>query len=421
MRFPSRSESFDRIREKVISGQAALEFGDSAQALTLLDEAVGQVLALDWSDETVWKRWPVMQGVLQFAKQYLAQEIAESSLAPDVSDNSDEPRFLTSIPELMIVNREMRAIIDQIVRIRHTRMNVLITGESGVGKELLAKAIHVESDLRDNVYIPFNCAAVAPELLESRLFGHRRGAFTGAVTDQRGVIRAAEGGTLFLDEVGELPLEVQPKLLRFLQEGEIQPLGEDRPLKVKVRIVAATNRHLEAQVAEGNFREDLFHRLNVIRIDVPPLRERREEILPLAQRFLKELAGRAKKDLQLSEGAAFMLQNFNWPGNIRQLRNEMERMVAYAEDKQLITPRMLSPEITSFKPVTSATVGSSRSDGSIRVEFPPGLELAQILDAVEKQIVTETLARNKNNISKTARELGITRKGLHIKRDRLGI
>ncbi|HND20767.1 MAG TPA: sigma 54-interacting transcriptional regulator, partial [Acidobacteriota bacterium] len=180
MRFPSRSESFDRIREKVISGQAALEFGDSAQALTLLDEAVGQVLALDWSDEAVWKRWPVMQGVLQFAKQYLAQEIAESSLAPDVSDNSDEPRFLTSIPELMIVNREMRAIIDQIVRIRHTRMNVLITGESGVGKELLAKAIHLESDLRDNVYIPFNCAAVAPELLESRLFGHRRGAFTGA-------------------------------------------------------------------------------------------------------------------------------------------------------------------------------------------------------------------------------------------------
>src|SRR5690606_35166813 len=182
------------------------------------------------------------------------------------------------IPGFLCAGAAMARVVDQIKRLQATPLNVLITGESGTGKELVARAIHAGSSRASQTFLPYNCTTTTRELADSQLFGHRRGAFTGAVTDQPGLIRTCAGGTLFLDEIGDLPLDVQPKLLRFLEQGEIMPVGETRPIHVDVRVLAATNADLEARVAEGRFREDLYYRLSVIRLHVPPLRARREEI-----------------------------------------------------------------------------------------------------------------------------------------------
>jgi transcriptional regulator with GAF, ATPase, and Fis domain len=214
----------------------------------------------------------------------------------------DLQRRLTQVelPGFICASRAMTRVIEQIHKIRSSDVTVLITGESGTGKELIARAVHAGSTRRYNTFVPFNCSASPREMTESQLFGYRKGAFTGATENNPGIVRAAERGTIFLDEIGDLPLELQPKLLRFLQEGEIQPLGENEPIQVDVRVVAATNSKLEQAVAEGRFREDLFHRLNVIRIHVPPLRERREEI-PALLDTTEATRKAAKNDIQLSK------------------------------------------------------------------------------------------------------------------------
>src|SRR5204862_1258578 len=192
----------------------------------------------------------------------------------------------------------------------------------------------------------FNCTAVPKELSEGYLFGYRRGAFTGAVSDSPGMIRSAAGGTLFLDEIGDLSVDVQPRLLRFLQEGEIQPLGEQRPAKVDVRIIAATNTDLEEMVAQGRFREDLYYRLNVIRLRVPPLRERRSEIPTIVNYYINHYSAKfGRRDVQITPPAIDLLMVGEWPGNVRQLCNEVQRVVARAEDGAVITPEQLSPEL----------------------------------------------------------------------------
>ncbi len=199
----------------------------------------------------------------------------------------------------------MTRVVDQIQRLQGNDLTVLITGESGTGKELVARAIHVGSSRSAATFLPYNCTTTTRELADSQLFGHRRGSFTGAVSDQPGLIRTAAGGTLFLDEVGDLPLDVQPKLLRFLEQGEIMPVGENRPQPVDVRVIAATNADLEQRVAEGKFREDLYYRLSVIRIHVPPLRQRREEIPHLSTYFLRDASERlSKPDHQPGPGRA---------------------------------------------------------------------------------------------------------------------
>ena len=203
----------------------------------------------------------------------------------------------------------MQRVADQIQRLQGNDLTVLITGESGTGKDLVARAIHAGSLRSGRMFLPYNCTSATRELADSQLFGHRRGSFTGAVADQPGVLRTAVGGTLFLDEIGDLPLDVQPKLLRFLEQGEVLPVGETRPQKVDVRVVAATNADLEQRVSEGKFREDLFYRLSVIRIHVPPLRERREEIPHLSTFFLREASDRLGKPGVASE-----------PGNARFVR-----------------------------------------------------------------------------------------------------
>src|SRR5580765_7511484 len=280
----------------------------------------------------------------------------------------------------------MSRLVEQMQRLQGNDLTVLVTGESGTGKELVARAIHVGSHRSAAMFLPYNCTTTGRELADSQLFGHRRGSFTGAVSDQPGLVRAAAGGTLFLDEIGDLPIDVQPKLLRFLELQEIMPLGETRPQRVDVRVVAATNADLEQRVAEGKFREDLYYRLSVIRIHVPPLRERREEIPHLSTFFLREASERlGKPDIQLSSGALDMFSRYWWPGNVRQLKNEIQRAVAMSVPGGTIEPQHLSPEVGATR-LPAATGAAPRSG-----RRPP--DLASAVEAVERDMIQAALDR----------------------------
>jgi hydrogenase-4 transcriptional activator len=325
------------------------------------------------------------------------------------------PGFIHSSPA-------MTKLVEEVHKIRSSDVTVLVTGESGTGKELVARAIHALSSRRDKVFVPFNCTAVPKELSEGYLFGYRRGAFTGAVKDSDGVIRTAAGGTLFLDEVGDLPIDLQPKLLRFLQEGEIQPLGEQRPVKVDVRIIAATNTDLEEMVAQGRFREDLYYRLNVIRLRVPPLRERRSEIPTIVNYYVNHYSAKfGRREIQITPQAIDLLMVAEWPGNVRQLCNEVQRVVARAEDGTVITPEQLSPEHRRMgAPITPAGGVAALGRGGASVNVPlQNVTLAEALAEVERRMIAEALRKHNGNISRAARELGLTRRGLYLKLDRL--
>jgi DNA-binding NtrC family response regulator/tetratricopeptide (TPR) repeat protein len=322
------------------------------------------------------------------------------------------PGFIHSSPA-------MTRLVEEVHKIRSSDVTVLVTGESGTGKELVARAIHALSARRDKIFVPFNCTAVPKELSEGYLFGYRRGAFTGAVKDSDGVIRTAAGGTLFLDEVGDLPLDVQPKLLRFLQEGEIQPLGEQRPAKVDVRIIAATNTDLEEMVSDGRFREDLYYRLNVIRLRVPPLRERRSEISTIVNYYVNHYSAKfGRRDVQITPQAVDLLMVADWPGNVRQLCNEIQRVVARSEDGAVITPEQLSPELRRMSaPLTPPSSVAPFGGASVTVPLQ-NVTLADALAEVERRMIAEALRKHNGNISRAARELGLTRRGLYLKLDR---
>ncbi|MCY1073760.1 sigma-54-dependent transcriptional regulator [Archangium lansingense] len=240
-----------------------------------------------------------------------------------------EPEAAPEVPGFIAASPTMNKLKTELAGLSGSRATVIVTGESGSGKEVVARALHRLSARADRPYVAFNCAAVPRELFEGQLFGYRRGAYTGAATDHPGVIRAAHGGTLFLDEIGELPLEVQPKLLRFLENGEIFPLGETRPAQVDVRVIAATHRDLGQLVREGRFREDLYYRLQVVPVRVPPLRERREDIIALARHFVNQLTPEGREPPQLGPDAMAALVAHSWPGNVRELRNVIERSLAF--------------------------------------------------------------------------------------------
>ncbi|MFL6331934.1 MAG: sigma 54-interacting transcriptional regulator [Pyrinomonadaceae bacterium] len=335
--------------------------------------------------------------------------------APDsLAGASLMPGFIHSSPA-------MTRLVEEVHKIRSSDVTVLITGESGTGKELVARAIHALSSRRGKVFIPFNCTAVPKELSEGYLFGYRRGAFTGAVSDSAGVIRTAASGTLFLDEIGDLPLDVQPKLLRFLQEGEIQPLGEQRPQKVDVRIIAATNTDLEGMVADGRFREDLYYRLNVIRLRVPPLRERRSEIPTIVSYYINHYSDKfGRRDIQITPQTLDLLMVCDWPGNVRQLTNEIQRIIARAEDGTIIKPEHLSPELRRTNtPATGANRLMAPSSGlaatAAASAIAQGLTLADAMAELERRMIAEALRKHNGNISRAARELGLTRRGLYLK------
>jgi hydrogenase-4 transcriptional activator len=330
-------------------------------------------------------------------------------------DSTAERPLEPLLPGFLCASTAMIRVVDQIQRLQGNDLTVLVTGESGTGKELVARAIHVGSSRNAATFLPYNCTTTTRELADSQLFGHRRGSFTGAVSDQVGLIRTAAGGTLFLDEVGDLPLDVQPKLLRFLEQGEIMPVGENRPQPVDVRVLAATNADLEQRVAEGKFREDLYYRLSVIRIHVPPLRQRREEIPHLSTFFLREASDRlGKPDMQLGSEVLDLFAQYWWPGNVRQLRNELQRAVAMAPAGGTICPEHLSADLTATAPAPSAL-------SSPRVGLRGGQTLASVVDDIERDLIREMMARHRGNISETARALGLTRRGLYLKLRRLGI
>ena len=334
------------------------------------------------------------------------------------------PGFIHSSPA-------MTSLVEEVYKIRSSDVTVLVTGESGTGKELVSRAIHTISSRKDKVFVPFNCTAVPKELAEGHLFGYKKGAFTGAVADSPGMIRAADGGTLFLDEVGDLPLDVQPKLLRFLQEGEVQPLGEKRPIKVDVRIIAATNMPLEEKVAAGSFREDLYYRLNVIRLRVPPLRERRSEIPPMINYYINQYSARfGKREINITPQTIDLLMVCDWAGNVRQLCNEIQRIVARAVDGEKITPEHISPELKrSAKPIASfAETGNVKPIASFDNQFTSSFNvgassgtLEEAVSELETQMIRAALARHRWNISRVANELGLTRRGLYMKIARYGI
>jgi len=299
----------------------------------------------------------------------------------------------------------MRRLFDAIRQVAPLGGPVIITGESGTGKELVARALHAESPRRDAPFVPLNCAAMPPELMESELFGHARGAFTGATQQRPGLFVEADGGTLLLDEIGEMQPDTQAKLLRVLEDGCIRPLGADREIQVDVRLVAATNRDLEAAVEDGSFREDLFFRVNVIHIHVPPLRARGGDVLLLAQSFLDRYAARFGKDVVgLSPGAAERLMAYNWPGNVRELRNCIERAVALGRVSDVQVEDL--PERVRTHSRAQLVVGSD--DPS---------ELAELAE-IERRYILHVMEVVGGNKSLAAKTLGLDRKTLYRKLQR---
>ena len=328
-------------------------------------------------------------------------------------DRSLEPL----LPGFLSASAAMTRVVEQIQRLQGNDLTVLITGESGTGKELIARAIHVGSHRSAAMFLPYNCTTTGRDLADSQLFGHRRGAFTGAVSDQPGLVRSAVGGTLFLDEIGDLPLDVQPKLLRFLEQSEIMPIGDTKPQKVDVRVLAATNADLEQRVAEGKFREDLYYRLAVIRIHVPPLRERREEIPHLSTYVLREASERlGKPDIQLSSETLDVFSQYWWPGNVRQLKNEIQRAVALSAPGGAIEPSHLSPEIGTTR-LAGTGAGVAAAPRAARIVT----DLASAVEELERDMIQGALDRSGGNISESARTLGLTRRGLYLKMRRLGL
>ncbi|KYF71546.1 sigma 54-interacting transcriptional regulator [Sorangium cellulosum] len=303
----------------------------------------------------------------------------------------------------------MRRVIAQLDKVVDTRVTVLIEGETGTGKELIAAAVHYRSRRRDKLFVAQNCAALAESLLESELFGHKKGSFTGATEEKKGLFEIADGGTLFLDEITETPLSLQSKLLRALQEGEIRPVGATSPKHVNVRIVAATNRNLEDEVARGRFREDLYYRLKVFPIRLPPLRERRDDIPVLAGHFLERYADEIGKPCGgFSQQAMELMVAYDWPGNVRELQNEVQRLVIQLDPGSFATPELLSPRIRQVEGLVA------------RAGTPKG-SLKEMMDAVEKFFLLEALRGHNNNKTNAAKTLGITREGLHKKLRQYGI
>ncbi len=309
-------------------------------------------------------------------------------------------------------------------RIAGGDLPVLITGETGSGKEVLARLIHAASNRSEKSFVAFNCTGLPRDTAESQLFGHRRGSFTDAREDSTGIIRGADGATLMLDEIGELDPTIQPKLLRFLDSGEVQPVGEPKPVWADVRVIAATNVAIDTLVREGRFREDLFYRLNVVRLRIPPLRERREEIPPLAHHFLRRFGREMKRGhLDLSPDALTCLLLYDWPGNVRQLSNEVRRIVAMAKPDDTIRPNHLSPEILAVRDwVPNDPDGEEHSpthpdELAIRIDQP----LASAIEQLERAMIHRAIRATNGRVNSAARLLGLSRKGLFLKRRRLEI
>jgi DNA-binding NtrC family response regulator/predicted negative regulator of RcsB-dependent stress response len=383
---------------------------DLAQALSVLTSGLGLDAGTEASDTFLP---PHPAAALAACSVHAFARVARSGQAPDHRHAPPLVRGDIALPQR---STEMELLHSMAQRIASTDASVLITGETGTGKDLLARFIHQHSASATGPFVPFNCAAMAKDLFDSQLFGHCKGAFTGAGEDSLGVIRATAGGTLFLDEVGEMGLDTQPKLLRFLESGEVHPVGATRAANVCVRVVAATNANLESMVAEGRFREDLYYRLGIVRFRLPPLRKRRTEILPLARRFLQEFATRYNKGiLALDDDAAVCLERCDWPGNVRQLVNEMKRVAALADPGARVGAASLSPELqrANQHPVADPPAEAAA--------IPMAQPLKTAVETLERAHLVHALDACGGHSGRAAGMLGLSRKGLYLKRRRYGL
>jgi len=324
-------------------------------------------------------------------------------------------------------SKSVKALIQLIMRVASSKTNVLVIGESGTGKELVARMIHTESPLKNGPFVPVNCGAIPENLIESEMFGHKRGSFTGAVSEKAGLFEAANGGTLFLDEVGELPLGMQVKLLRAIQERSFRKVGGTEDVKVDVRLIAATNRDLEAAVAAGTFREDLYYRLNVILIKTPTLRERPGDVSLLAKFFLDRSATKRAKSIQALEPSAMLaLEAYSWPGNIRELENVIERATTL-ETTPVITLASLPEKIRAFALAQAGEKNSSHLAAGAMIELPGPdfangpLNLDEILSRVEKIYLNAALGYTQNSKKKAAELLGITFRSIRYRLQKQGV
>jgi transcriptional regulator with GAF, ATPase, and Fis domain len=294
----------------------------------------------------------------------------------------------------------MRRVFDLLDRVVGSTTSVLIQGPTGTGKELVAKVIHYNSPLKDRPFVAENCGALSENLLESELFGHVKGAFTGAIADKKGIFELAEGGTVFLDEIADMPMTMQIKLLRVLQEGQVRPVGGSRYLEVNFRLLTSSNRDLLEEVKKGNFRDDLYYRIQVFPVIIPPLADRKEDIPLLATHFLEKLAKKLNRPIKrLTPQALNLLIQFNWPGNVRELENEIERALTLAGDDSEIKEGYLSEKLTG----RGENLAASGLDGTT---------LQEVTEQIERQMVTRALRETGGNRSQAARNLGLTRQGL---------
>lgn len=307
----------------------------------------------------------------------------------------------TGFKEIIGSSPPMHHLFELMQKVIDVPTTVLIQGETGTGKELIAKVIHYNGPLKDKPFIAENCAALPETLLESELFGHVRGAFTGAVSDKKGLFELADGGTIFLDEIGEISLPMQVKLLRVLQEGEFRPVGGHKTVRVDVRLLASTNRNLAEESSRGAFREDLYYRINVFQVTPPPLRERKDDILSLANHFLLKFSTRYHKPVpQITPQTLDLLMRYDWPGNVRELENEMERAITMAAGGDLIRPELLSDKL---RPAGISFAGAGPA---------PNGTLKEAVHRIERQMIEEALTASGGNRSQAAKALGLSRQGL---------
>jgi two-component system response regulator PilR (NtrC family)/two-component system response regulator HydG len=332
----------------------------------------------------------------------IEKALAERELRSEVARLRAEVQRAQGLDGVVGRSQAMQEIFALLRRLETSNAGVLITGESGTGKEVIARAIHHHSPRRAAPFVAVNCAAIPDTLLESELFGHKRGAFTDARSDRAGLFVEANGGTIFLDEIAEMPIGLQPKLLRVLQEREVRPLGASRPERVDVRVIAATNLDIEARLKQGRFREDLYYRLNVIHVHLPPLRERTEDVLPLAEHFLARSASRAGKAVEgFREAVKKLLLGWRWPGNVRELENVVERAVALAEGR-MIEPADLPPAMRERK-----------NQDRLAAALAQGLTLEEL----EREYIERVLEAEGGNKTRAAQRLGLDRKTLYRKLD----
>ncbi len=341
----------------------------------------------------------------------------------------DELR-MRSLPHQFLTNHPaVKELISTADKVKDTSVTVLITGESGTGKEVLARHIHYTGARREGTFVSINCAALSESLLLSELFGHERGAFTGAVERKRGRFELADGGTLFLDEIGDMSLDIQAKLLRVIEESSFERLGGTKRITVDTRIIAATNKDLAARISDGTFREDLFYRINVVSLHLPPLRERRGDILLLTDHFIEKYSERyARTPARLSAETRRALEAWDWPGNVRELENTVNQIVLLGEKSFLAPGRPGAPRVSAdgLSPGQRGPADEPAPGQPSRQNHPAGQRplkksLGEVSDLYERRLIAECLARNVGNKSRTARELCITRKTLARKIEKYGL